>query len=513
MDSAFAPIDWYLFIAYFGLIAVSSILLSRRKITTSREYFVGGNSVPMLAVAASVLATSQSAATFLGGPEYAFRLDLTFLGFYVSALLAVIFVAKVLIPRFYAIRAVTVYELLELRYGEKAKQQAGVMFLVGRLFASGARLYIGALAVSMILFSDIEAVHVAIAIIALMLGAMVYTYVGGVRSVIFSDIIQAITYIGAGVAVLVYLYLSLESDLSTIMTTLSADGKLELLDLRMDFSSAADFNLWGLLSGWLLLNIAAYGLDQDMTQRVLSCKDQKEGARSLVLSILFTIPVVALFLAIGLLLYLHYLHPDLSDSIGTTPEQLFKGERITIFMYYILNEMPDGLRGLVTVGAIAAALSSTNSVLGAMSSVAIEDIYRARKMRQGPVDERHLVKAARVAVVIFAILLSMMAMVSYYWQRYSELPLLSFALGVMAFAYTGLLGVFFSAIFTKRGNAQRVIPALSGGLLTVLALQPYVLGHLMAFDLGFAWQIVLGTLVSFVIMQTGSPDKTAKGSR
>ncbi len=504
MESAFGTIDWVVFVAYFLLIAISSVLLSRKAITTSREYFVGGNTMPTLAVAISVLATSQSAATFLGGPEYSFRLDLTFLGFYASAFLAVIFVAKVLIPRFYAIKAVTVYELLEIRYGERAKQQAGVMFLIGRVFASGARLYIGALAVSMILFSDIEAGHVAIAIVTLMLGAMAYTYFGGVRSVIFSDIIQAVTYIGAGIAVLAYLYYSLNSDLSTILSALASEGKLNLVDLRSDFSSAANFTLWGLLSGWLLLNIAAYGLDQDMTQRVLSCKNQKEGERSLILSIVFTIPVVLLFLAIGLLLYLHYSHPDFSAVANGGPEQLFEGEKITIFMYYILNEMPEGLRGLVTVGAIAAALSSTNSVLGAMSSVAIEDIYKPWRLKQATIDEMHFVKAARMAVVVFALLLSIMAMVSYYWQRYSDLPLLSFALGVMAFAYTGLLGVFFSAIFTKRGNAQTIIPALVGGFLTVLVLQPYVLGYLTTFKLGFAWQILLGTLVSFLIMQSGT---------
>jgi SSS family solute:Na+ symporter len=512
VQSSFGTADWLIFVGYFLLIALSSVWLSRKAVTTSRDYFVGDNAMPMAAVAVSVLATSQSAATFLGGPEYAFRFDLTFLGFYFSALLAVLFVAKVLIPRFYAIKAVTVYELLEIRYGERAKQQAGVMFLIGRIFASGARLYIGALAVSMILFSDILAAHVAIAIVTLMLGAMAYTYFGGVRSVIFSDVIQAITYIGAGVAVLLYLYHSLHANLSSIITTLSSDGKLAFLDLRFDFSTGANFTLWGLLSGWLLLNIAAYGLDQDMTQRVLSCKNQKEGQRSLILSIAFTIPVVLLFLAIGELLYLHYVHPEFSGSAGGSPEQLFRGEKITIFMYYILNEMPEGLRGLVTVGAIAAALSSTNSVLGAMSSVAVEDIYRPWKLRREPVGEAHFLIAARSAVIVFAVLLSVMAMLSYYWQRYSGASLIGFALGVMTFAYSGLLGVYFSAIFTRRGNARRVLPALIGGFMTVLVLQPYVLGYLTEFKPGFAWQILAGTIVSFLIMQSGT-EQTWKDER
>jgi SSS family transporter len=485
MQSAFSTLDWLVFGSYFVLLAFTSVILSRVKITSSRDYFLGSNAMPMFAVAISVLATSQSAATFLGAPEFSYAHDFTFIGFYFSALIAVIFVAYVLIPKFYEMKAVTVYELLEVRYGESAKKQAGVMFLVGRVLASGARLYIGALAISMILFGDIIFLHVAISILILMFGALAYTYFGGVRSVILSDVIQAVTYIGAGVAVLVFLYYSLEN--IDIISTLNEHNKLNLLDTSID----GKFSLIGLLSGWLLLNIAAFGLDQDMTQRVLTCKNKNEAAKSLIISILLTIPVVLLFLAIGALLFLFYLQSDVTQS--------FEGEKITIFMYYILNEMPEGLRGLVTVGAIAAALSSTNSVLGAMASVAVEDLYKPWKLKQGNIDEIHFIKASRLAVIFFAVALSVMAMVSYFWQHYSDLSLLSFALGVMAFAYTGLLGVYFSAIFTSRGNTTTVLYSLIGGFITVLVLQPYTFG----ITIGFSWQIVIGTIISFLIMQLG----------
>ena len=489
MQSAFSLLDWLVFGGYFLVLFFSSFLFSRVKITSTREYFVGSNAMPMLAVAISVLATSQSAATFLGVPEYSYAHDFTFIGFYLSALLAVIFVAYVLIPKFYALNAVTVYELLENRYGESAKKQAGVMFLIGRVMASGARLYIGSLAISMILFGDIAFTHIALSITILMFGALAYTYFGGVKSVILSDIIQAITYVGAGLAVFIFLYYSLDN--INILEALNAENKLKFFDTSLD----GKFSVIGLLSGWLLLNIAAFGLDQDMTQRVLSCKNEKEAAKSLIVSILMTIPVVLLFLSIGVLLFLFYQESSVVQN--------FEGEKITIFMYYILNEMPEGLRGLVTVGAIAAALSSTNSVLGAMASVAIEDLYKPWRLKRCSVDEMHFVKASRNAVLFFAVVLSLMAIVSYFWQQYSELPLISFALGVMAFAYTGLLGVYFSAIFTSRGSARVVPYSLLGGFITVLALQPYTFG----ISIGFSWQIVLGTLVSFVIMQLGADNE------
>jgi len=505
MDSNFTTLDWIIFFSYFLVLILTTVILSQTKVKTSRDYFTGGNSMPMFAVAISVLATSQSAATFLGGPEYAYKKDLTFLGFYFSAFLAVYFVAKVLVPRFYAINAVTVYEYLEYRYGETSKRYAGVMFLIGRLFASGARLYIGALAISMILFSDILPLHIAISIAILMVGALGYTYFGGVKSVIFSDIIQAVTYVGAGVGVVVYLYYSLNADFSTMVHTLNENGKLKLID----FSFSGGFTIWTLLSGWLLLNIAAYGLDQDMTQRVLTCKNREEGAKSLIYSILFTIPVAILFLVIGLLLYLFYQHPELSGVKEVCVDQNVDGESVKIFMLYILNEMPEGLRGLVTVGAIAAALSSTNSVLSAMSSVAIEDIYRPWLTKNSR-DEKHYLKASRFMVVVFAILLSFMAMLSFYWQQYSELPLLNFALGVMAFAYASLLGVYGAAIFTNRGNEKTVLLALIGGFLTVLILQPYIIGELINLKIDFSVMMILGTVVSFFIMMLGKKEKKSE---
>ncbi len=483
MDSRFSSLDWAIFLAYFLILALSSYLFSRKKITSSEEFFGASNSMPMFAVAISLLATSQSAATFLGVPEFAYSNNFTLIGFYFASLLAVFFVAKFFVPKFYAIKALTVYELLEHRYGESAKKQAGVMFLVGRVMASGARLYIAALAISMILFLDISFSHMLLSIFLLIIGALAYTYFGGVKSVIYSDIIQALTYVSAGVLVFFFLYTSLDG--VNILQTLQSHSKLEFIDTSLD----GKFSVVGLLSGWLLLNIAAFGLDQDMTQRVLTCKNANEANKSLILSILLTIPIVLLFLGIGALLFVYYQN--------TPIEQNFSGEKITIFMYYILNEMPEGLRGFVTVGAIAAALSSTNSVLGAMASVAVEDLYKPYKLQKSPTtNDAHFLSASRVAVLLFALLLSLMAILSFFWQRYSDLPLISFALGVMAFAYSGLLGVFFAAIFTSRGNTKMVPISLLSGFFTVLALQPYTFG----IDIGFAWQITLGTLVSFIIL-------------
>lgn len=483
MQGGFSTLDWGVFFGYFLLLGVSSYLLGRGKITSTREYFSAQNSMPMLGVSLSLLATSQSAATFLGVPDFSYRYDFTFIGFYFSSLLAVAFISYYLIPLFYKHNVVTVYELLESRYSKRAKEQAGILFLVGRIFASGARLYIASLAISMIIFSDTSFLHILYATLFLLIGALLYTYFGGIKSVIYSDILQATLYIGAGVLVLFYLFHALQG--VEIFQKLQEADKLTFITTQSD----AKFSLFTLLSGWLLLNIAAFGLDQDMMQRVLSSKDAKEAKKALWLSVIFSIPVVLLFLTIGVLLFLFYQNQEITQN--------FSGEHITIFMYYILTQLPDGVRALVTIGAVAAALSSTNSVLGAMASVAIEDIYRPYKQKRGLFDEQHYLKASKIAILLFSLLLFCMSLFSYYAQHHTQLSLIGFALGVMAFAYTGLLGVFASAIFSSRGSAQLVPYALVGGFLTVLIQQPYI----FSFHTSFTMQMVSGTLLSFSIMQ------------
>lgn len=494
MNSSFSALDWTIFGIYFLLVIGSSVWLSRTKVKNSKDYFVSEKSLPMFAVAISVLATSQSAATFLGAPEMSYSKNLTFLGFFFSAMLAVLIVSKVLVPKFYEIGAITVYELLEKRYGARAKRDAGVMFLIGRVFASGARLYIGALALSMILFSDIGLAHMFLAISVLILGSLGYAYFGGIKSIIIADIIQVIIYIGAALFIIYHLFTSLGGDISVIYNTLQANDKLTILD----FSLSGSYNFWALISGLLLLNIAAYGLDQDMTQRILTCKDKNEGARSLVVSILITIPTASLFLVIGLLLYLFYQHPELSH-FQSELNQNFAGEKVTVFMTYILTQLPDGFKALATIGVVATTFTSTASVLGAMASVGVTDIYRPLSNKS----EAHYLKASRYGVLLSAFSLFAMAILSWFWQRMSDIPLLDFALGVMVFAYAGLLGVYGAALWTKKGDESSVRAALIGGFMTVLLLQPYITKSLFDFDVNFAMQIIIGTIVSFGVMMGG----------
>ena len=504
----FTLLDWGILAGYVAILAVAGFLSTKRNMQSADDYFLASHHAPTWLVAVSVLSTVQSAATFLGVPDNSFRGNYTYLTSTIGALLAAWFVARVLIPRFYAMRATTVYELLEQRFDVTARRAAGAMYLVGRVFASGARLYLAAIAVSMIMFLDVEPQHIVIASFVLLIFGLAFTFMGGLSSVIWSDLVQVVLYVGAAIMVLIFLLIKIPAPIPEIVDALrmSPDGqdKLQVIDWSLNFT--APFSIFAAVTGLVLLNIGNSGLDQDTTQRLLACDSAKDGSRALYASVWASIPVILLFLVIGSLLHIFYERPDLMASDGHAVVQTFQGEKITVFMYFILSEIPPGLRGLVTVGVIAAA--AINSGLISMSSVLVNDFYRPWKERRGEHGEKHFILAGRVTTVVLGLALFAMSILCYYWQRYSSLPLLEFVLGVMAFAYSGLLGVYFTAVFTKRGSSASVIAALAVGFLTILAFQGYVVDSLglppVMKTIAFPWQLCIGTIAATLVCLLGN---------
>lgn len=505
MTSAFAPFDWIVILGYLAVLVVGGWAFTPRHTETARDYFLAGGTVPAWLAAISVLSATQSAATFLGGPDFGYNGDFTYLGTNLGGLLGAIFVARILIPRFYAARVTTVYELLTQRYGARATRWAGAMFLVGRVLAGGARLYLAAIAVAMVMTSTVSPQGIVIAAALLVAASFLFTFVGGLRSVLWIDLVQFVVFLASAIAVLIFLRLSIPATNAEIFHGLAnAPGgvdKLRLFDFSADTSKP--FSLLAIVTGVALLYVASSGLDQDVTQRLLACRDARTGARSLYASVFGTVPVVAIFIAIGLLLHIFYDRPELMGGATAAASKAFGGEKISIFMHYILTQLPSGLRGLVTAGIMAAAVATTNSALNAMSSVLIQDFYRPWRERRGGSDEHHYVQAGRAGMGAIGIAMLGVAVLSFYWQHVAKIGLLEFALQVMVFAYAGLLGVFFAAVLTRRGNAGSVIASLLAGFATIVALQPIVAAAIglpaPLLHLAFPFQLCIGTGVAFLI--------------
>ncbi|MEZ5684309.1 MAG: sodium:solute symporter, partial [Novosphingobium sp.] len=275
MSSPFSLLDWLVIGLYVTLLFTGGWLFRPRQTEDTHDYFLAGGQVPAWMAAISVLSATQSAATFLGGPDYGFRNDYTYIAGNIGGLIGALFVAHYMIPRFYAIKATTVYELLETRFSRRAMRWAGGMFLIGRVFAGGARVYLAAIAVSMVMFASIDATGIVIAAALVMLAAFLFTFAGGLRSVILNDLLQFAIYLGAALATLIWLWTSIPASAADIVHGLAnaPDGvnKLRLFD--WSFDPAKPFAMPAIVFGLSLLYIASTGTDQDVTQRLLASPD------------------------------------------------------------------------------------------------------------------------------------------------------------------------------------------------------------------------------------------------
>jgi len=500
VTSRFGILDWAIVGAYLAFMVATGLYFARRQKTTE-EFLLAGRRIPMWAAAISIVATSVSAATFLGAPEQAYAGNLAYLSTNIAALIAVLIVAMVFIPAFYKENVATVYQFLGKRFGPPAARSAGTAFVLGRLLASGARLYMAALPVSLILWGDLDPTHLILAVSVLTVVSIAYTLLGGLSAVIWTEVPQALLFMTAAIVAIGMLLSMIPAPLDAIVGALreatgpQGESKLTILDTRWD--PTTDFSIWSSLIGLTLFNMAVYAADQDLAQRMLSCRTAVKGAWSAILSNIIGIGVAVLFLAVGLLLWVFYTRPDLmGGAAATRPE-----DSRQVFLDFILGHMPPGLRGLMLAGLFAAAMSSIASSVGAIASTLITDFYRALRPN---LPESRYVRTSRVFVLVSGVLLGAVACVCVVWQNTVREELLPFALGVMLFAYTGLMAVFLAAVLTRRGNSASVACALVAGAVSV-ALMQFGPVHLRGvagvepprFSVG--WQMTIGTAVAFVV--------------
>lgn len=481
LAAGLAVADVVIVALYLGIILISGIWLARREPAGAEEYFLGGRRMPVWAVAISVVASSLSVATFLGVPQQAYAGNLAYLSTNIGGLIAVMVVAYFFIPAFYKHSCTSIYELLEHRFGPGAKQASSLAFMVGRLLASGVRVFIAAIPLAMVLFGIEESKrpeYIVGAILILSAVAVGYTLIGGIASVIWTDVIQTVVLIIAVLAAVWVLLTRIDAPTTEIIQALQANtatapgsansaaqgSKLLIFDFSTDLTKS--FTVLAAVVGWSLLNMASYGTDHDMVQRCLTCKSAIKGSRSVIIAIFSGIPVVALFMLIGLLLWVFYQRPDLTGGAPITYDIAMTDR---VFTTFILQELPAGLRGLMVAGIFAVALGSLNSAITAMAATSVKDFYAHAVPGKS---DRHYMIAGRWATLGWGVALAGFACLCIVWQKYENRTLIDFALGVMTYAYSGLLAVFLSALFTKRGSTASVIAALVTGFLVVLYFNP-----------------------------------------
>jgi solute:Na+ symporter, SSS family len=344
-----------------------------------------------------------------------------------------------------------------------------------------------------VLFGDLSNTHLVISICGVAVIASLYTMLGGIGAVIWTDALQLLIVVGSALVCVVLLIRHIGMPLSDIVSVIqqstATDGssKLTLIDTRVD--PQVTFTLWTSIIGFTLISIAAYGTDQDLTQRLLTCKSTAHSRAATIISPIIGIFVTSIFLVLGLLLFVWY-------SMQSTEHVPLDTRQI--FLRYILDEIPPGLKGLMLVGIFAAAMSSLDSALNAMSAVLTRDIL-------GRTDaDHHSVHTARLGVLAITAILTATACGFVFLQQRSGDGLLSFALGVMTYAHSGLLAVFACALFTKRGTTASVIAAFGTGITVAVVLQFFVHDDQGTPWLSIGWRMTAASLAAFFVCILGS---------
>ena len=351
---------------------------------------------------------------------------------------------------------------------------------------------------------------------------------GGIKGLLYIDTFQTLLLVGTGVVALIMVFCSLDMSVADIWATITdggltkipgadaggvtADGaivgwqegsKVKIFDFSINWASP--YTVLGGMIGVAFFKVCQYTTDHEFVQRQLACNDVKQASRSLVWSQLISLPIVVVFLMIGVLLFAKYKTEFLA---GGELSQFFADAR-DIFPQYIKNHIPTGVRGLMITGLLAAALSSFNSAINAMASSFVTDLYlpiRAELGKEVKGDADQL-SSSRKMVFLMGMLLTGFAIVTAVMQEASGLNLVDFATGVMCFAYAGMIGVFLTAIFTEnRGNYYTVVAAIVAGAAIIIPLmfQKQLFGTQY---IAWTWWAPIGGIISTAICLLGKTKK------
>jgi len=464
-------LDGGVILAYFILV-IGIGLYKGRGDKTMEGFAVGNRSIPWWAVLASIIAAETSASTFLGTPNEGYKhQNFTYAQLAIGTILARVIVAFIFIKPYYDYRVVSIYEFLLVRFGERTKNGASAVFLVTRMLASGTRLYVGAVIlvlgyemVSGVSLTAMQQVWIYVgALIFLTSATAVYTTLGGIKAVVWTDFIQATIMFGAiGFSIWSLLH-AIPGGWHGAMATLHGPKDLVFLDTGINpklgfFGNVRgilemEYTIWAAIIASTFVTMATHGTDQDMVQRMLTAKDHVKSRLALILSGLADLPIVFCFLTIGILLWVHYGQKSNADP----------------FAFFILHEMPPGMRGLVIAGVFATAMGSLSTALNALATSFTEDWYMPY-IRPGATPEQ-VVSAARKSTIFFSVVLIVIGALTAYARVVFHSGIIPIVLGIFGYTYGSLLGVFLVGMLTKtRGSERGNLLAMLCGFLAVALL-------------------------------------------
>ena len=485
MQNGFTLLDWGILVVYLAGTTGLGVWLGRDQ-KDARDYFVADGSIPWWAVLFSIVATETSALTFISIPGLAYLGNFTFLQVATGYLLGRIVVAYTLLPRYSEGQLVTAYALLEQRFGLATRRFASVTFMVTRAFGDSVRIFATAIPIGLIIGPFVPAEYVTpVAILSLGATTLLYTYHGGMRAVVWTDVIQTFVYLAGGFGAVYLIGAGVEGGWTRILADAGAAGKLRFIDTYTGIDRPHTL-FAGLLGGGFLA-MASHGADQLIVQRLLTAGSLRDSRRALIGSGIAVIAQFALFLLIGVGLWSFY-----EGRTFSAPDK--------IFPTFIIEEMPSGMTGIVIAAILAAAMSTISGSLNSLAAATTHDLWVP--LRGKGADGAALLRVSKRFTLLWFVILIGGALL----YRAEGTPVVVVALSIASFTYGGLLGGFFLAMLWRRARERDAILGMSVGIgsMSVIVFAgrlastfPALAGPLAPFiGIAWPWFVLIGTTIT-----------------
>jgi SSS family solute:Na+ symporter len=485
MNGRLSVLDLVVIVVYLAATTALGLWVGRRQ-KDAKDYFVAGRDIPWWAVMFSVVASETSALTFISIPGLAYATNLGFLQIAAGYVLGRIVVAFTLLPRYYEGELVTAYALLEKRFGLATRRFTSIVFMVTRGLADSVRVFATAIPIALIL-NGVVPKPMVMPLAVLILGTLtiLYTYRGGMRAVVWTEILQASVYIVGGISAIVLLGRSNLGGWGAIVDSASAANKLRLLDWHFGFDRAHTV-MAGLIGG-AFLAMASHGADQLIVQRLLSSRSLRDARIAIVGSGIVVFAQFTLFLFVGIGLWSLY-----QGRTFTTPD--------SVFPTFIIESMPHGLIGLLLAAILAATMSTHSGAINALAAAATHDIYLPLTGRSP--DDPHTLKVGKWFALGWGVVLTGGALL---FPENTTTPVVVVALSIASFTYGGLLGGFFLGIFWKRARQRDAITGMSVAI-TAMAFVVFArqLSGMLPFlaplgTIAWPWYVLIGTSITILV--------------
>lgn len=477
--SYFNAADWLIIFFYlFGIVGLG--LWFGKDQHNTRDYFLGSKNVPWWAIGFSIIAAETSALTIIGVPAMAYGSDLGFIQMVLGYFIARLILAAVMVPHYFKGEIYSPYQLLANTFGAGARQTAAGFFLLSETLAAGVRVYVACIPLQLML-----GLEVLPAILLFILVSLVYTYVGGVKAVIWTDAVQFALFLAGGVFTLIYIPTLMDGGISRVLADASAAGKLRWLNT--EFSLSLPFNIWMGLIGGTFVTMSSHGAEQLIVQRVLACRNVADGRKTLLLSAVLILPLFLIFLLAGAMLWVYY--EQVPPAIPV-PEAR-PGIKANDFIYpiFMLTAVPHGLKGFLIVAILSAAMSSVSSALTSLASVSTMDfahpvLGRARS-------EGFYLRFSKFSTVFWAGALIVVA----YLSR-EVVFVLNAAFSLRGLTSGALLGGLLLALAWRRGIAAPLVIGMIASLLVMVGIS---LRWFSETKIDWPWFTLLGTVVTVAV--------------